>query len=82
MKDIIRKIAISAVLTIPLVFFTTDLASADSRSANEPRCAGGAHWSWSDMRCKGGTGDHHEHHNHDHHHKHNHDHHKNHHHDD
>jgi hypothetical protein len=27
----------------------------------KPRCAGGAHWSWSKNRCKGGTGhDHHD----------------------
>ncbi|MFA5925743.1 MAG: hypothetical protein WC831_02315 [Parcubacteria group bacterium] len=25
-----------------------------------PRCAGGAHWSWNDMRCKGGTGHNHD----------------------
>jgi hypothetical protein len=31
----------------------------------EPRCAGGAHWSWNDMRCKGGTGKHHHRHHHD-----------------
>ena len=88
MNNIVRKIAISAVLTIPLVLFTTNGAFArETKSTNEselinnvrkadagwdwePRCAGGAEWSWSENRCKGGTGDHHDHHgdHHDHHH--------------
>lgn len=33
-----------------------------------PRCANGAHWSWNDNRCKGGTKHHHDHHDHHHHH--------------
>ncbi|HLN19237.1 MAG TPA: hypothetical protein VK255_03665 [Patescibacteria group bacterium] len=35
----------------------------------EPRCAGGAEWDWDDMRCEGGTGDHHRN-NHGNHHRH------------
>ena len=90
MTGIIRKIAITAVLTIPLVLFSTGNAFArEVKSSNEkelidnvkevdsgwdwePRCAGGAEWSWNDMECKGGTGHHHHHggtkHHHHHHH--------------
>lgn len=34
----------------------------------EPHCANGATWSWSELRCKGGTADHCDHHHHHHHH--------------
>jgi hypothetical protein len=96
MKRLFGKIAISALLTMPLIF-AANFASAgcngngcngnyggwrgggcangrcfDAAARNlidkvvaanagwdwEPRCAGGAHWSWKEMRCKGGTGKH------------------------
>lgn len=44
------------------------VVEADAGWDWEPRCAGGARWSWHDMRCKGGTGDHHHKHKHHRHH--------------
>lgn len=76
MKRIFRKVAIGALLAVPLIFATTGLASANCGGCGGgcgypdglvPYCGGGSHWSWSDCRCKGGTGRHHCHHHHHHH---------------
>lgn len=74
MKKLLGKIALSALLAVPLIIATSSLASANSCGGGcgngyVPYCGGGSHWSWKDCRCKGGTG-HHKHckHHHGHHH--------------
>ncbi len=91
MKRLFGKIALSALLAVPLIFAASSASAnyyragyggcnngdcfrenanaliervqwADAGWDWEPRCAGGAHWSWNEMRCKGGTGNCHGHH--------------------